>query len=55
MQILFVNTLGISNRTVRTVKRKLDDSGFLEGEKRGKHDNHQTLERHRKEAVREFL
>lgn len=54
-KLFFVNTLGISDRTVRTVKRKLDDSGFLEGEKRGKHDNHQTLERQRKEAVREFI
>lgn len=52
----FVNTLGISDRTVRTVKRKLDDNGFLEGDQRGKHSNRiNTLERHRKEAVTEFI
>lgn len=41
-KIFFKNTLGINDRPIRTVIQKLNESGILEPEKRGKHENHGT-------------
>lgn len=42
-KLYFVNTLGISDRTVRTVLEKSKE-GVLENEKRGKHENHKRVD-----------
>ncbi|KAL0821161.1 hypothetical protein ABMA28_005780 [Loxostege sticticalis] len=39
----YINTLDISDRQIRTVKAKTDSQGFLEQEKRGKHDNRKRI------------
>nr|CAH7766802.1 unnamed protein product [Callosobruchus chinensis] len=40
----FINTLDISDRMVRTVKRKKDSCGFVKQDLRGKHDNHKKVD-----------
>lgn len=42
---LFLNTLGISERTMRTALEKLDSSGIVEGEKRGGRQSASVVER----------
>ncbi|KAL0840311.1 hypothetical protein ABMA28_015581 [Loxostege sticticalis] len=38
----FKNTLGINDRPIRTVIEKMNSSGIVEPERRGKHENHGT-------------
>ena len=43
-KIFFKNTLDITGRCIRTVINKRDTgTGVLEGDKRGRHDNHRKL------------
>ncbi|XP_050673826.1 uncharacterized protein LOC126971565 isoform X1 [Leptidea sinapis] len=40
----FLNTLGISDRQLRTVKAKINETGFLATDQRGKHANRKTID-----------
>jgi len=52
----FSATLGISDKAIRTARAKLDTNGFLEEDKRGKHDNRPiALDKERKERARNFF
>lgn len=51
----FMNTLGISDRPIRTVLKKTNEMGFLEPEKRGKHDKHYQVDGRIKQSVRDFI
>lgn len=42
-KLFFINTLGISDRVIRTIIKKIQ-SGYLEIDKRGKHNNHPTVD-----------
>lgn len=48
-------TLGISDRPIRTVLKKTNEMGFLEPEKKGKHDNHYQVDGRIKQSVRDFI
>lgn len=54
-KLFFMNTLGISDRPIRTVLRKTDKRGFLEPEKRGKHSHHKEVNEKLKEDARAFI
>ncbi|CAG9834593.1 unnamed protein product [Diabrotica balteata] len=50
-----MNTLGISDRPIRTVLGKLNQNGFLKLDLRGKHINRKRVDPHIKQSVRDFI
>lgn len=51
----FSNTLDFKDRSIRTSLTKKTESGFIEGEKRGKHGKQPTVDPEIKESVRNFI
>lgn len=54
-KIFFKNTLGITDRPIRTVINKMDSNGILEGEQRGKHGKHKKVADTLTEAVKNHI
>uniref|UniRef100_A0A6P7G4Q1 Uncharacterized protein LOC114337629 n=1 Tax=Diabrotica virgifera virgifera TaxID=50390 RepID=A0A6P7G4Q1_DIAVI len=42
-QTMFVNTLAVSTRILKTAWKKFDGTSYIEEDKRGRHDNHKTV------------
>ncbi|XP_050500075.1 uncharacterized protein LOC126880315 [Diabrotica virgifera virgifera] len=54
-KIFFKNTLGISDRPIRTVISKMDNKGIIDTEQRGKHGKHAKLNDSLLSAVRNHI
>lgn len=54
-KIFFKNTLGITDRPIRTVISKIDSRGILLEEKRGKHEKHRKISDELTEGVKNHI
>lgn len=51
----FKATIDINDRPIRTALTKKTETGFVEGDMRGKHDKHPTVDPEIKDSVRNFI
>lgn len=55
MQKFFKATLDLGDQIIKTALRKKSEAGFIEGEQRGKHKNHPTLDPAIKKSVFQII
>lgn len=51
----FINTLDISDRQLRTVKKKTNSQGFVEQDRRGKHDNRKKVKPELLQDIKDYI